>query len=35
MGLAHLACDNDNTVRLHRQMGYDFLGVRARFLKEQ
>lgn len=35
MGLAHLACDNENTVRLHRQMGYDFLGIRARFLKEQ
>ena len=33
MGLAHLACDNENTVRLHRQMGYDFLGIRARFLR--
>ena len=35
MGLAHLACDNDNTIRLHRAMGYDFLGIRTRFLKEQ
>lgn len=35
MGLAHLACDNDNTVRLHKAMGYDFVGIRARYLKEQ
>jgi len=35
MGLAHLACDNENTIRLHRAMGYDFLGIRTRFLREQ
>lgn len=35
MGLAHLACENGNTIRLHRAMGYDFLGIRTRFLKAE
>lgn len=32
--LAYLACDNDNTVRLHKAMGYDFIGISARFKKD-
>ncbi len=33
MGLAYLAQDNANTLRLHEKMGYDTLGVYARFVR--
>lgn len=34
MGLAYIACDNVNSMRLHEKMGYDILGVHARFVRE-
>ena len=35
-GLAHLGCENENTLRLHHAMGYDFIGRSARLvLKEE
>jgi len=34
MGLAYIACDNVNSLRLHEKMGYDILGVHARFVRE-
>ena len=33
MGLAYIACDNVNSVKLHEKMGYDILGVYARFVR--
>lgn len=34
MGLAYIACDNVNSMKLHEKMGYDILGVHARFVRE-
>ncbi len=33
-GLAYLGADNENTLSLHHKMGYDFLGLYARLLRE-
>ena len=33
-GLAFLGADNDNTLSLHRKMGYTFLGLYARLIRE-
>ncbi len=33
-GLAFLGAENENTLSLHRRMGYDFLGLYARLLRE-
>ena len=33
-GLAFLGADNANTLSLHRKMGYTFLGLYARLIRE-
>ena len=33
-GLAFLGADNENTLSLHRKMGYTFLGLYARLIRE-
>lgn len=33
MGLAYIACDNHSSMRIHERMGYDILGVHARFVR--